>query len=124
MKNLHEYIMEAGTPKGFLTTALRKKLYNSLLIDDRERIEDIDRFITHDNNLPSFEDIENVFAKGAYKDRVDDYYEYVTGWLKNINRTPNDVIMAYSLASSGKQSKIEVIATVVHAVITFYSFGN
>ncbi len=124
MKTLHEYIMEAGNPKGFLTAALRKKLYHSLLIDDRERIEDIDRFITHDNTLPSFEDIENVFTKGAYKDRVDDYYEYVTGWLKNINLTPNDVIMAYSLARSGKQSKIEVIATVVRAVITFYSFGN
>ena len=121
MKTLHEYIMEAGNPKGFLTAALRKKLYNSLLI---ERIEDIDRFITHDNTLPSFEDIENVFAKGAYKDRVDDYYKYVTGWLKNINLTPNDVIEAYSLARSGKQSKIAVIATVVRAVITFYSFGN
>lgn len=124
MKPLFDYISEASTPKGFLTAALRKKLYNSLLIDDRERIEDVDRFVTHDNTLPSFEDIEKVFAKGAYKDRVDDYFEYVTGWLKNINLTPNDVIMAYSLARSGKQSKIEVIATVIRAVITFYSFGN
>lgn len=116
MKTLHEYIMEASNPKGFLTAALRKKLYNSLLIDDRERIEDIDRQLSSHNTIPSFEDIEQFFWKGDYKDRVDDYYEYVTGWLKNINLTPNDVIMAYSLARSGKQSKIEVIATVIRAV--------
>lgn len=124
MKTLHEYIIEAGNPKGFLTAALRKKLYKSLLIDDRERIEDVDRQLSSHNTIPSFEDIEQFFWKGDYKDRVDDYYEYVTGWLKNINLTPNDVIEAYSLARSGKQSKIEVIATVVRAVITFYSFGN
>ena len=124
MKTLHEYIMEAGNPKGFLTAALRKKLYHSLLIDDRERIEDVDRQLSSHNTIPSFEDIEQFFWKGDYKDRVDDYYEYVTGWLKNIKLTPNDIITAYSLSSSGKQSKIEVIATVVRAVITFYSFGN
>jgi hypothetical protein len=124
MKTLYDYITESTEPKGFLTTTKRKKLYYGLLVDDRERIEDVDRLVTHDNTIPSFEDIEKFFNKGAYKDKVDDYYGYVTGWLKNIGLTPNDVIMAYGLARSGRQSKIEVIATVIRAVITFYSFGN
>lgn len=124
MKPLFDYISEASAPKGFLTTAVRKNIYQNLLIDDRERIEDIDRFITHDNTLPSAEDIEQLFWKGGYKDRVDDYFEYVTGWLKNAKLTPNDVIAAYSLARSGKQAKIEVIATVIRALMDYYSFGH
>lgn len=88
------------------------------MIDDRERIKDIDWLLTKNNSIPSFEDIEQFFKKGAGKDKVDDYFEYVTGWLKNIDFTPKDVVMAYSLACSGNQMKIEVIATVIHAVIS------
>lgn len=117
MKSLQEYLTESQ--KGFLTQTACRKLYKSLLIDDRERIEDIDRFIAYDNTIPSFEDVEKLFWKGEYKDRVDDYYEYVTGWLKNIGFTPNDVVMAYSLARSGKQMKIEVIATVIRTLISY-----
>lgn len=124
MKPLFSYIMEASTPKGFITSAKRKELFNSLSTDDRKRIEDIDHNVTHDNTLPSFEDIEKFFSKGEYKDSVSEYYEYVTGWLKNIGLTPKDIIEAYSLPRSGNQSKIAVIATVIRTMITFYSSGN
>lgn len=120
MKNLYEYMMEGQ--KGYLTQNIRYKLYKSLLIDDRERIEDINRLVTKNNNIPSFEDIEQFFKNGAGKDNVDDYFEYVTGWLKNIDFTPKDIVMAYSLARSGNQMKIEVIATVIHAMISYYKY--
>ena len=120
MKNLYEYIMEAGEPKGFLTAAKRLKLYQSLLIDDRERIQDINSITAGSNNIPSFEDIEQLFLKNPdYKERVDDYFEYVTRWLKEIKTTPEDIVKAYSLSRSGKQMKIEVIATVVRGLISF-----
>lgn len=123
MKPLHEYINEAGkNHNGFLTQQKRIQLYKSLLIDDRERLEDIDRQLSSHNTIPSFEDIEQFFWKGDYKDRVDDYYRYVTGWLKNIKITPEDIVAEYSLARSGKQMKIEVIATVIRSLISYYSF--
>lgn len=119
MKNLYEYMMESQ--KGYFTQAISNKLYKSLLIDDRERIEDVDRLLTKNNSIPSFEDIEQFFWKGDGKDKVDDYFEYVTGWLKNIDFTPKDVVTAYSLARSGNQMKIEVIATVIRTMISYYT---
>lgn len=120
MKNLYEYLMEGQ--KGYLTRAISNKLYKSLSVDDREHIEDIDRLLTKNNNIPSFEDIEQFFRNGG-KDKVDEYFEYVTGWLNNIDFTPKDIVMAYSLARSGNQMKIEVIATVIRTMISYYSYG-
>lgn len=116
MNTLFECIMEATSPKGWLTTAIRKKIFGNLLIDDKERLKDI---VAHcRGNFPTSEDIEKLFwGHDDYKDRVDDYYEYVTEWLKYAKITPNDVVQAYSLARSGKQSKIEVIGTVINALI-------
>lgn len=119
MKPLHEYIIEAGQ-KGFLSSKERLKLANSLMIDDRERIQDIRSITAGSNNIPSFEDIEQLFWKNPdYKERVDDYFEYVTRWLKEIKTTPEDIVKAYSLSRSGKQMKIEVIATVIRGLISF-----
>lgn len=118
MKSLREYINEAAGPKGWLTSKKSAELYKGLLIDDRERIQDIERYLPGHNTIPAFEEIEQLFWNGEYKDRVDDYFDYVTGWLKDINLTPKDIVAAYSLAHSGKQSKIEVIATVVRAIIS------
>lgn len=116
MNTLFEYIMEATSPKGWLTSTIRKKIFGNLLIDDKERLKDI---VAHcRGNFPTSEDIEKLFwSNNNYKDKVDDYFGYVTGWLKNANLTPDDIIHVYSLARSGKQSKIEVIATVINALI-------
>ena len=122
MKQLSIYITEAGQ-KGRLTQAVSGRIYKNLLIDDRERIEDIDRHLTHRGTIPSFEDIEQFFWKGAGKDKVDDYYGYITSWLKDVNITPGDIVNVYSLARSGKQMKIEVIASVIHALISYYTYA-
>lgn len=119
MKDLYGYLME--NQKGYFTQAISNKLYKSLLIDDRELIEDIDRLLTKNNSIPTVEDIEQFFKNGDGKDKVDDYFEYVTGWLKNIDFTPKDVVMAYSLARSGNQMKIGVVATVIRTIISYYT---
>ena len=124
MKSLEEYINEAAGPKGWLTSKKGAELYKGLLIDDRERIQDIERYLPGHNTIPAFEEIEQLFWNGEYKDRVDDYFDYVTGWLKDINLTPNDIITAYGLTDgltgrSGKQSKIDVIVTVIRAIISY-----
>ena len=116
MNTLFESIMETTEPKGWLTQSIRKKIFRNLLIDDKERIKDINAYCW--GNFPTSEDIEKLFwGNDNYKDKVDDYYGYVTEWLEYANLTPDDVVKAYSLARSGKQSKIEVIATVINALI-------
>lgn len=114
MDFLYEYVNEGMGRKGWLTKARRKKLVAGLLIDDRERIKDINTALhIGSGRIPLSEDISDLFWRGAYKDRVDEYYGYITEWLKNIGLTPRDIIDAYSLARSGKQAKIDVIATVL-----------
>lgn len=117
MKSLYEYVNEGMGRKGWLTKAKQRKLVSSLLIDDRERIKDINTALhIGPGRIPLSEDISDLFWRGAYKDKVDEYYGYVTEWLKDIGLTPVDIIDAYSLARSGKQSKIDVIATVIWAI--------
>ena len=112
MKSLYENEDMSG--KGQLTKSRRKKLVAGLLIDDRERIKDIN-IVLHigSGRIPLSEDISDLFWYGTYKDRVDEYYGYVTEWLKNIGLAPRDIIDAYSLAHGGKRAKIDVIATVL-----------
>lgn len=123
MRSLREYLNEATGPKGWLTPEKCAELYNGLLIDDRERIQDIERYLPSRDVFNAFGKIERLFWNGEYKDRVDDYFDYVTGWLKDINLTPHDIITAYGLTNgltgrSGKQSKIDVIVTVIRAIIS------
>ena len=117
MASLYEYANEGVGREGWLTKSRRKKLRASLLIDDRERIKDINTVLhIGPGRIPLSEDISDLFWRGAYKDMVDEYYGYVTEWLKNISLTPVDIIDAYSLARSGKQAKIDVIATVLWVI--------
>ena len=112
MKSLYENEDTSG--KGQLTKSRRKKLVAGLLIDDRERIKDINTVLhIGPGGIPLSEDISDLFWYGTYKDRVDEYYGYIMEWLKNIGLTPRDIIDAYSLALGGKQAKIDVIATVL-----------
>ena len=114
MASLYEYANEGMRRKGQLTKAKQRKLVSSLLIDDRERIKDINTALhIGPGRIPLSEDISDLFWRGAYKDKVDEYYGYVTEWLKNIGLAPRDIIDAYSLAPGGKQAKIDVIATVL-----------
>ena len=114
MASLYEYANEGMGREGWLTKSRRKKLRASLLIDDRERIKDINTLLhIGPGRIPLSEDISDLFWYGTYKDKVDEYYGYVTEWLKNIGLTPRDIIDAYSLAPGGKQAKIDVIATVL-----------
>ena len=72
---------------------------------------------TKNNSWYSMEEIEQRFWKGDLKDELDNIWDIVTTKILNIKHkkmayelTPEDVIKQYSLATSGKQSKIEVIA--------------
>lgn len=65
----------------------------------------------------SMEEIEQRFWEGDLKDELDNIWDIVTTKILNVKHkkmayelTPKDIIDQYSLATSGKQSKIEVIA--------------
>lgn len=117
MKNLFNYITESSN--GYLTQEDLEKIWSNLLIDDRERIVDVNRLVSKPNVFASAEDIEQAFWKGSYKNRVDDYFGYVTEWLQYIKRTPKEIADAYSFSRVGKQMKIEVIAQVIRSLIPF-----
>ena len=114
MKPLHTYITEAGNP---ISTSKLNKIRKGLMIDDRERLQDIQQLTSGRNNLPSIQDIEDLFQKSTYRDRVDDYFEYVTNWLGSVGIKPEDVVGYFSLGRSGENMKIGVIAQVIHALI-------
>lgn len=101
---------------------MASKLYKNLMIDDRERITDIKQILAGGNNNPSFEDIENLFLKGKYKDAIDDYFNDVTNWLAAVKTTPEDIVKTYSLSHTGNQMKAGVIAQVMHLLISNYKF--
>ena len=111
MKSLSQYITESSQN---LTSDKLQTIYGSLLIDDKERLVDFKQFI--DDNS-TFEDIERAFWRGHYKNDVDDWFDYITDLLTVVNLTPKDIIYYYSLARSGKQMKIEVIAQVLHGLL-------
>lgn len=119
MKPLHLYITEAGNP---ISTSTLNKIRKGLMIDDRERLQDIIQLTTVHNNLPSIQDIEDLFRKGSYHNRVDDYFEYVTNWLGSVGIKPEVVVNYFSLSRSGEAMKISVIAQVIHALISNYKF--
>lgn len=119
MKSLHLYITEAGNP---ISTSTLNKIRKGLMIDDRERLQDILQLTSVHNNLPSIQDIEDLFRKGTYINRVDDYFEYVTNWLGSAGIKPEAVVSYFSLGRSGKDMKISVIAQVIHALISNYKF--
>lgn len=119
MKPLHLYIIEAGNP---ISTSTLNKIHKGLMIDDRERIQDILQLTSVHNNLPSIQDIEGLFRKCTYSDRVDDYFEYVTNWLGAVGIKPEVVANYFSLGRSGENMKISVIAQVIHALISNYKF--
>lgn len=111
MKSLVEFIHE--NKKADLHTAtVQKKLAKSMTDQDKS----FAKFLYKDeknNNVLTMEDVEKLLWK--IDDQViDDYYNHVTEILKYVDFTPEQVVNTYSLARSGKQKKIEVIAQVGH----------
>ena len=102
MKSLLEYVNESMAPSW-------KKIYNQL--DDKDRKEIDLLSLEPDGSIKTIEEIEQMFWKGQLKDKVEEYWDLVNRWIDGFC-TPSEITKFYSLARSGKQNKIEVIATV------------
>lgn len=68
----------------------------------------------------SMEEIEQRFWKGDLNENVDEYFERISKMLDNAGITPKNISDTYSLARSGKQMKIEVIAQVSWMIIAHF----
>lgn len=104
MKSLFEYVNESKTPNW-------KKIYKQL--NDKDRRE-LDLLASEGpGTIRTMEEMEQLFWRGQLKDKVEEYWALVNRWIEGIC-TIDDITYSYSLARSGKQNKIEVIATVFY----------
>ena len=110
MKNLVEFIEEA------LKCPNWKKVQKSLSEDDKKFVSELTK--GEDNSYLSSEDIEQRLWKGDLKDKVDELYNKCTELVKDIVPL-NDIVNYYSLARSGKQNKIELIAQILWSIEHF-----
>ena len=105
MKSIIEYVNEAKTPNW-------KKMYKQLNDKDRRELELL-AFDERRNNIRTMEDMEQLFWNGPLKEKVDEYWALVNRWIEGFCTT-DEIARMYYLARSGKQNKIEVIATVFY----------
>lgn len=110
MKNITTYINEAKSINW-------KKIAKSLSKEDKEWIQNyaLDK---KNNQIYTMEELEQRMWKGDLKDQIDDIYErLIDSILYEDNKiTARDVIDTYSLARTGKQSRIEVIAQTLYMI--------
>lgn len=117
MKNLTEYIFESPSrdwDKKF------KKFKKSISKEDMQLFLEIanDSKSNSSNTLRSAEEIEQLFWKGEYKDKVDEIFSKISEYLNKAGSSANEVCDRYSLARSGKQYKIEVSAQMIYFLNT------
>lgn len=112
MKDIKEFINEAKSKKWFNWRLVANDLDNNT----KELLKKV-CLDTKNNSWYSIEEIEQRFWDGDLKDELDNIWDIVTTKILNVKHkriayelTPEDVVQQYSLARSGKQSKIEVIA--------------
>ena len=112
MKDIITKIYESKNKKWFNWRLVANDLDN----DTKELLKKV-CLDTKNDSWYSMEEIEQRFWKGDLKDELDNIWNIVTTKILNVKHkkmayelTPKDIIDQYSLATSGKQSKIEVIA--------------
>ena len=110
MKTITTYINESKSINW-------KKIAKSLSKEDKEWIQNyaLDK---KNNQIYTMEELEQRMWKGDLKDQIDDIYErLIDSILYEDNKiTARDVIDTYSLARTGKQSRIEVIAQTLYMI--------
>lgn len=118
MKKINVYISEASEKQRLNKIhSSWKKLAKKLSDDDKELVKSIAIDSKH-NNIYSMEEIEQRCYKGDLKDTWNDIYlKLIDNILTRDNGiTQKDVIDCYSLATSGKQSMIEVLAQACYMI--------
>ena len=112
MKDIKNYILEAKN-----IHSQWKKLAKKLSKEDKEWIKKY-AFDEKNNQIYTMEELEQRMWKGDLKDQIEDIYDHlIDSILYEDNKiTAKDVIDTYSLARTGKQSKIEVIAQTLYMI--------
>ena len=109
MKKISQYISEA------LKAPNWKKIRKSL---SKEDLDFVHRIASDGNSYRSAEDIEKELWQGSLKDRVDELYDKALSFINGIIPEKN-IIDYYSLATSGKNRKIDVTAEIFWAIENF-----
>ena len=120
MKTFSEFIKESQYAD-LHAGKIQKKLIKKLTDEDKNFV----KFLFHDekrNVGRTMEEVEKALWKVDSK-LIDEYFEHVTAILKYVDFTPEQVVSTYSLARSGKQMKIEVIAQVGYFAYEAIVFG-
>ena len=118
MKKINVYISEASEKQRLNKIhSSWKKLAKKLSDDDKELVKSIAIDSKH-NNWYSMEEIEQRCWKGDLKDTWNDMYLTMIDHIltRENGITQKDVIDCYSLATSGKQSMIEVFAQTAYMI--------
>jgi len=112
MKDIKNYILEAKDIHGQW-----KKLAKKLSKENKEWIKKY-AFDEKNNQIYTMEELEQRMWKGDLKDEWDKMNNYIVDNIltKENGITQRDVINSYSLATSGKQSMIEVIAQTIYMI--------
>jgi len=112
MKDIKNYILEAKS-----IHSQWKKLIKKL---SNEEIEWIKKYAIDEkhNRIYTMEELEQRMWKGDLKDQWDKMNNYIVDNIltKENGITQRDVIHEYSLATTGKQSMIEVIAQTIYMI--------
>ena len=112
MKDIKDYIIEAKD-----IHSKWKDVAKKLSKEDKEWIKKY-AFDKKRNQIYTMEELEKRMWKGDLKDQIEDIYDHLIDSIlyENNKITARDIIDAYSLSRTGKQSKIEVIAQALYMI--------
>lgn len=112
MKDIKNYILEAKS-----IHSKWKDVAKKLSKEDKEWIKKY-AINEKNNQIYTMEELEQRMWKGDLKDQIEDIYDHlIDSILYEDNKiTARDIIDTYSLARTGKQSQIEVIAQALYMI--------
>lgn len=113
MKSLIEYINEAK--KRVFDNNICSKIIDKLSEEDKDLFRNL-RWDDETDGLRTSEEIEYYLYKRCKEEQLDEYFSATLAALAFVDYTARDVVDAYSLARSGKQMKVEVIAQVAYFI--------
>ena len=109
MKSLVNFINEIR-PTDLNSSKIFKKLAKNMSEEDKTFVTTLYKEENH-NTYRTMEEVEKILWKED-NETIDKYFAQIKNILKIVNFTPSQIVDTYSLARSGKQMKIEVIAQV------------
>ena len=112
MQSIKTYILEAKS-----IHSKWKEVAKKLSKEDKEWVKKY-AVDNKSNQIYTMAELEQRMWKGDLKDQIDDIYDHLINSILNENNkiTAKDIIDTYSLARTGKQSKIEVIAQALYMI--------